>query len=156
MNIRRFRESDIHEIVSLFYETVHTVNKQHYSQVQLDAWAPKAEESLKREAWKESLNRNITFIAEDNSKLIGFADMTKDGHLDRLYIHKDYQRQGIASTLVNSLEYEARVMGLNEMSTDASITAKPFFEHLGYLVDQSQIVERNGVQLANFRMTKML
>ncbi len=156
MKIRKFHDSDISQIVSLFYETVHTVNKQHYTQAQLDVWAPRDEEALKLTTWKDSLNLNVTYVAEINGTIIGFADMTQMGHLDRLYIHKDFQRQGIASFLVNKLEGEAQRLGLLEMDTEASITAQPFFEHHGYRITQSQVVERKGVTLANFKMIKNL
>lgn len=156
MGIRKFHDSDIKQIVSLFYETVHEVNKEDYSQEQLDAWAPKDEESLKLTTWKDSLNHNITYVAEINDTIVGFVDMTQEGYLDRLYIHKDFQRQGIASALVNKLELEARGQGIHTIDTDASITAKPFFEHHGYRVIQSQIVERRSVTLINFKMIKIL
>lgn len=156
MEIRKFYDSDIRQIVSLFYETVHSVNKQDYSQEQLDAWAPKDEEELKLKTWKESMSYNVTYVAEINAEIVGFSDMTQDGHIDRLYIHKNFQGQGIASALVNNLEAEARRLGLIEMGTEASITAKLFFECLGYRITQSQIVERRGVKLVNFKMTKQL
>jgi putative acetyltransferase len=156
MEIRRYHDSDISQIVSLFYETVHSVNKQDYSQEQLDAWAPKDEETLKLKTWKDSMSHNITYVAEINGEIVGFSDMTQDGHLDRMYIHKDYQGQGIASALVNNLESEAKRLGLIEMDTEASITAKPFFERHGYRITQSQIVERRGVKLVNFKMIKNL
>lgn len=156
MEIRKFRDSDISQLVSLFYETVHSVNKQDYSQEQLDAWAPQDEKSLKLETWKYSLNHNITYVAEMNDKIVGFADMAQKGYVDRLYIHKDYQRQGVASALMNILELEAISLGLIEVYTDASITAKPFFEHRGYQVIQSQVVERRCITLVNFKMIKNL
>lgn len=131
MEIRKYQESDILQIISLFYETVHTVNKQHYTQEQLDAWAPKEEETLKHKSWGASLYQNITYVAESKGSLVGFADMSGKGHLDRLYVHKDFQGQGVASALVNKLEQEARILGLLEMDTEASITAKPFFERHG-------------------------
>lgn len=156
MEIRKFHASDISQIVSLFYETVHSINKQDYSQEQLDAWAPKDEEMLKLKAWKESLGLNITFIAETNGKIVGFSDMTEEGYLDRIYTHKDHQRRGIATALVNILEAEARNLGLIEMGTESSITAKSFFEHHGYRISESQIVERRGVRLVNYKMIKQL
>lgn len=156
MEIRKFRESDIRQIVSLFYETVHSVNRVDYTQEQLDAWAPKEEETLKLGTWQDSMNRNVTFVAETDGKLVGFSDMTPEGYLDRLYIHKDYQRHGIASSLLVHLESEARKLGLKEMDTEASITAKPFFEHHGFRVIQQQIVERRAVKLVNFKMVKEL
>ncbi|NIK75255.1 putative acetyltransferase [Paenibacillus castaneae] len=156
MIIRKFNESDISGIVSLFYETVHTINKQHYSQEQLEAWAPKDEEKCKHTVWRESLRHNITYVAETNDQIVGFSDMSEDGYIDRLYVHKDFQRQGIAKALLNTLESESRKRGLHEMSTDASITAKPFFERQGFVIIQKQIVERRGVALTNYKMIKQL
>ncbi|MEC0232655.1 GNAT family N-acetyltransferase [Paenibacillus alba] len=156
MDIRKFTDTDINQIVSLFYETVHSVNKRDYSQEQLDAWAPKDEETLKLNTWKDSLSHNVTYVAEIKDKIVGFSDITQCGHLDRLYIHKDFQGQGIAAALVNILEVEARGLGLIEIDTEASITAKPFFERQGYRVIQSQVVERKGVKLVNFKMVKYL
>ncbi|WHY21923.1 GNAT family N-acetyltransferase [Paenibacillus sp. G2S3] len=156
MEIRAYQESDISQLISLFYETVHSVNKQHYSQEQLDAWAPKEERALKLNAWSTSLLQNITYVAEMNGWIVGFSDMTVEGHLDLLYVHKDFQGQGVASALVNKLEMEARELGLHEMDTEASITARPFFERHGYPLIMKQCVERKGVFLVNYRMRKKL
>lgn len=111
---------------------------------------------LRLESWKDSMSNNITFVALIDGKIVGFSDMTQKGHLDRLYVHKDFQGQGIASSLVNVLESEARRLGLTELDTDASITAKSFFEHHGYQLVQSQCVERKGIKLVNFKMIKEL
>ncbi|MFT9845959.1 GNAT family N-acetyltransferase [Aneurinibacillus sp. REN35] len=154
MEIRKFCDSDITQIVSLFYETVHSVNARDYTQEQLDAWAPKDEKGNKMISWKDSMGRNITYVAEDKGKIVGFSDMTHDGYLDRLFIHKEFQGQGIASDLVNVLESEARRLRLVEINTEASITAKPFFERHGYRVIYSQTVEKRGVKLDNFKMVK--
>ncbi|WP_339315307.1 GNAT family N-acetyltransferase [Paenibacillus sp. FSL R10-2734] len=156
MDIRTYQESDISQIISLFYDTVHSVNKQDYSQEQLDAWAPKEEEKLKLNTWGSSLRQNITYVAEINGCIVGFSDMTVEGHLDRLYVHKDFQGQGVASALVNKLEMKARELGLHEMDTEASITARPFFERRGYQLIEKQSVERKGVLLINYRMSKKL
>lgn len=156
MRIRRFKSLDIHQIVSLFYETVHSVNTKDYSIEQLNAWAPKDEIDANLVNWKDSLTNNITYIAEINDKIVGFSDMTRNGYLNRLYIHKDFQGEGIATVLVDKLESVARKIGLSEIYTEASITAKPFFEHRGYQVIRSQNVERKGITLTNFQMNKKL
>lgn len=156
MEIRKFHESDISQIVSLFYDTVHSVNAKDYSQEQLHAWAPQDERESRIVNWKDSLQHNITYVAEMNGKIVGFSDMNYDGHLDRLYVHKDFQGQGIASALVNILESEARRLNLVEIYTEASITATPFFERMDFQKTESQIIERKGVQLANFKMKKTL
>ena len=156
MRIREFESSDIHQIVSLFYETVHSVNAKDYSMEQLNAWAPKDEIDDNIEKWEASLTHNSTYIAERKDEIVGFSDMTHNGYLDRLFIHKDFQGQGIATTLVNMLESEARKLGLSEINTAASITAKPFFERCGFRIIKSQKVKRRGITLLNFQMVKPL
>ncbi|EON70653.1 GNAT family N-acetyltransferase [Lysinibacillus sphaericus] len=156
MIIIKFKETDTEEIVSLFYETVHSVNLKDYSQEHLDIWAPKDEKEFKTKSWKKSLGQNITLVAKVNDKVVGFIDLTLNGHLDRLYVHKDYQGQGIASALVNSLESEAKKIKILEIDTEASITAKPFFERRGYKTVCLQTVERKGVKLTNYQMVKKI
>jgi putative acetyltransferase len=150
----KYKEPDIEEIVSLFYETVISVNSKDYSESEIDAWAPKDEKKLKVQSWKKSLSQNITYVAKVNEKIVGFSDLTHSGHLDRLYVHKDYQRQGIATALVDMLESAAKELNLLEIKTEASITAKPFFEKRGYKGVCSQIIERKGINLTNFIMVK--
>ena len=72
-------------------------------------------------------------------------------YLDRLYVHKAYQHQGIASAICDELEHYA---DQNVVETHASITARPFFESRGYMVIQEQGVVRKGVLLKNYRMEK--
>lgn len=156
MKIIKYEETDIDEIVSLFFGTVHSINAKDYSRAELDAWAPRNEKELIVKSWKESLRRNISYVAKMNDKVVGFSDLTHTGHLDRLYVHQDYQGQGIAAALVEKLESEAMKLNILEIDTEASITAKPFFEHRGYKTVCSQTVERKGVKLTNFKMIKKI
>lgn len=156
MIIRTYKDSDISQMVTLFYETVHTVNARDYSQEQLQAWAPEDERETKMAQWGDTFRSHITYVAEIDGCLAGFSDMTHDGYLDRLYVHKDYQGRGIASALVRQLESEAHRLGLQQIWTEASITAKPFFERHGYQSIQKQTVERRGVALHNFQMKKWI
>ncbi|WP_046173487.1 GNAT family N-acetyltransferase [Domibacillus indicus] len=156
MEIENITESDIEEIVSLFYETVHSVNAKDYSRAQLNAWAPEEEREAVMKSWKESLSRNIAVAAKVNGTIAGFSDLTRNGRLDRLFVHKEHQRQGIASALVDVLEAEAKKQGVTEIQTEASVTARPFFERRGYKVICPQTVERKGVKLVNFKMKKNL
>ena len=74
-----------------------------------------------------------------------------NGYLDRLYVHKDYQGQGIASAICDELE---RFAAGKTFTTHASITAKLFFQHRGYHVVRKQEVIRHGVALTDFVMEK--
>lgn len=144
------------EIVALFYGTVHSVNAADYLPEQLAAWAPEALRQEKVEQWRVSLAENKTFVAWKDGKLAGFADLAADGKLDRLYVHQDYQGQGIAGRLLREIEQEARRQKVVELKVEASITAKPFFEHCGFTVIEPQTIERRDVRLKNYRMAKAL
>ena len=95
--------------------------------------------------------RGYAKIVPVSNRIVGFGDIDKTGYLDRLYIHKDYQRKGIAAALCDRLE---QANNITKIITHASITAKGFFEKRGYVVLKAQEVERRGVKLKNFVMKK--
>lgn len=148
MVIREYNSRDCEEMAELFYNTVHRVNAKDYSEEQLNAWAPG---EVDREAWNRSFLQNYTLVALENSVLTGFGDIDSSGYLDHLYVHKDYQGQGIATVLCDRLE---RHFPVTSLTTHASITAKPFFEARGYQVLKEQQVVRKGVFLTNYVMEK--
>lgn len=152
--IRTFEHRDITEIVELFYNTVHEINKKDYTLEQLHAWAPLHEKNEKILEWPASLAQNMTYVAVHNDKIIGFVDMTHLGHLDRLYVHKDWQRKGVASLLLAAVEHDASKLQLSVIHTEVSITALPFFQHHQFVVKEKQTVIRHHIELTNFIMEK--
>ena len=148
MQLRKYTPSDCAQMAELFYQTVHSVNAKDYTQEQLDAWAT-GEVDL--QAWDESFQAHKTDIAVENGDIIGFGDMDESGYLDRLYVRKDYQGQGVASAICEELE---RLAAGKTFTTHASITAKLFFQHRGYHVVRKQEVIRHGVALTNYVMEK--
>ncbi len=150
MLIRKYQPADCKYLAELFYQTVHTVNAKDYTQKQLDAWATGSVDLVE---WNQSFLEHVTFVAVTDGSIVGFGDIDKTGYLDRLYVHKDYQRKGIASALCDSLEATADA---DKIITHASITAKPFFARRGYRVKTEQQVKRRGVFLTNYVMEKQL
>jgi putative acetyltransferase len=64
--------------------------------------------------------------------------------------------RGVGRRLYEAAEREAGELGLESVSTEASLTARPFFERLGFRVVREQTVVRRGVGLTNFVMEKRL
>ena len=91
MTLRPYRPADCPALAALFYETVHTVNARDYSPRQLDAWASGRVDLA---AWNASFLAHTTLVAEEEGAIVGFADLAPDGYLDRLYVHRDWQRRG--------------------------------------------------------------
>ena len=144
MQIRAYSPKDCPQIAQLFYDTVHSVCLKDYTEEQAWAWA---DGSVNLDQWNRSFLERHTYIAEQGGNIVGFGDITPEGYLDRLYVHKDFQGQGIASALCNALEQSVQS---SRILVHASVTAKPFFEKRGYRLIKKQIVERHGIQLANF------
>lgn len=102
------------------------------------------------EKWNQSLQEHFSIVAVDNEIIVGFGDIDKDGYLDRLFVHADYQGKRIATAICNQLEQAV----VGKIITHASITAKSFFEKRGYKIIKKQEVERQGIFLTNFVMEK--
>lgn len=147
MEIRRYERCDLEKITMIFQNTVHKVNIKDYTPEQVDAWAP---DFIDKEKWNKTLSEHHTFVAVKNEAIIGFGDIDVSGYLDRLYVHHDYLRQGVATLICNKLE--SMIDSDQTIVTHASITAKPFFEKRGYRIVKEQLMERNGVFLKNYIM----
>lgn len=150
MELRQYEPKDCKELTVLFYDTVHAVNAKDYTEEQLNAWA---DGKVNLEKWNQSLLEHDSLIAVEGKLIIGFGDIDKNGYLDRLYVHKDYQGRKVATALCNELE---RIHQGKKVVTHASVTARPFFEKRGYRVVKEQKVERKGVFLTNYVMEKYL
>ncbi len=142
------RPEDAPALLALFHDTVHTVCAADYAPAQLDAWAPADRDAA---AWTAGLLRRTTLVAEEDGQIVGFGNIGPDGYLDLLYVHKDHQRQGIATALCDALE---TLYPVEQVTVHASVTARPFFEGRGYRAIQAQQVERRGQRLTNFVMEK--
>lgn len=153
MEFREYKNTDLHAVMDLFYVTVHEVNKNDYSEEQLDAIAPK---DANEYHWEKSLEKNHTIVVEEDDKLIAFGNIGKTGYLDCLYVHPDYLRKGIASKLVEELEEYAKKHGSHVINVTSSITSKAFFESKGYAVIEEQINERRGERLLRYLMEKKI
>ncbi len=153
MILRAFQSSETPELLQLFKDTVQHVNRKHYSSEQIEAWTTA---NTGAKVWSDRQLANHTIVAEANGTITGFGELTKQGHIDMLYVHKGFQRKGVASALLQSLEKYARSIKLKEITTDASITARPFFEKNGFQLIKAEHAIRNEVVFIQFRMSKQL
>lgn len=138
----------------LFCDTVHAVNVKDYAPDQLDAWAPHSDRHRLQIIGK--LEGQQTIGVKECGVLIGFGSLDSTGDIDMLYVHKDRQRQGIAKIILEELEHAAANRGRETLSVFSSITAKPFFERMGYTVGHEHTAIRNDVSLTNYCMRKQL
>mmetsp|Transcript_27849 Transcript_27849/g.109210 ORF Transcript_27849/g.109210 Transcript_27849/m.109210 type:complete len:93 (-) Transcript_27849:848-1126(-) len=76
-------------------------------------------------------------------------------HLDMMYVHHEHQREGIGRILFeHALECTEKVSPMRPLTVHASITARPFFESLGFRVLRERILSVRGVLYKQFLMIK--
>ena len=150
MIIREYLPSDCKYLAELFYQTVHAINAKDYTDEQLNAWAT---DNIDINEWNQSLSEHFSLVAMKDNIIAGFGDIDRTGYLDKLYVHKDYQNQGIATAICDKLEH---TFSVSKITTHASITAKPFFLHRGYSIIKEQQVIRSNIPLTNYIMEKPL
>lgn len=150
MKIRPYHAEDCPVLLELFRGTVYNVNSRDYSPEQVAAWVGCVDPAR----WAVTLAEHVTLVAEIDGVVVEFGDIVPEtGYLDRLYVHCDYQRRGIAAALCDRLEPLSRT---GEVYSDVSVTAEPFFAARGYQVVRRQLVERCGVLLPNCKMLRKL
>jgi putative acetyltransferase len=93
-------------------------------------------------------------VVIQDGKIVGYADIQSDGYIDHFYCHHEFQREGVGRTLFAALENEAKEKGILEMYSNVSITARPFFEAMGFSVDKQQVLQIRDQQLKNYRMVR--
>lgn len=153
ISIREATTNDLDSIVQLFKETVETINAKDYSPEQVKVWSNGAS---KKDRWAKKINEQHFLVATIEIELAGFGSITSKGYLDFLYISNKHQRKGIAQQLCNALELFATRNNIETITSDVSITAKPFFEKHGFETVTKQLVVIDGVSLVNYKMQKSL
>ena len=155
VEVREATAGDASAVADIFYNTVLNVNVGDYSLAQVEAWAGPAPDP---EMWDSRITEDSStrrmFVATKDDAVVGFAELD-DGPLDTLYHHHEYQGCGIASTLLDRIEAEARRLGLQRLYTEASITAESFFRSRGFSLVRPQVVEIRGHTFRNFVMEKV-
>ncbi|NMA74347.1 MAG: GNAT family N-acetyltransferase [Bacteroidales bacterium] len=152
--IRSATLSDIPELKKLYTDTVMSVNLKDYSIEEVEDWASCGDDRMQ---WHRLFSEQHFFVAEnERSEIVGFASINDSGYIHSLFVHKDFQHQGIATLLYNTLERHAREKGAERVSSEVSITARPFFERQGFIVDEEQRRRANQLYLINYKMSKKL
>ena len=106
--------------------------------------------------WHRSMQGRNSYVALFDKQVVGFSDVSCEGYIDMMFVSPRHSRRGVASTLLSHLHVRAQAQGVRALAADVSITARPFFERHGFTIVTHQNPITGGVQMTNFRMTKVL
>lgn len=153
IEIRQATSKDLPQITSIFRDTITTVNSKDYSEQQIEVWASGADD---KDKWEERIKKLYFIVAEIKNTIVGFAYLKNGNYFDGLFVHKDYQRRGIASKLIRIIESQVMMNGFEIIKSDVSITALPFFDNKYYDVKKKQKKSFKGLVFVNYIVEKAL
>ena len=154
ISVRDYRPEDAQALANIYFHTIHRINIKHYTQEQVDVWAP--ESSLEGEGWKKKFLRTHPIIAVVGDKIVGFAEFEPSGHIDCFYCHHEWIGKGVGSALMSEIFRRAKTSNMDRIFSEVSITARPFFEKQGFVVLAEEKMIRKGVELTGYKMEKNL
>ncbi|NLQ22923.1 GNAT family N-acetyltransferase [Shewanella sp. S-1] len=159
--IQPYQSCYAREVSELFHLCVHSITHVRYSQAQLMAWSA-APRSAKH--WHLRLSRSKAWVvlaideATASSVCCGFINVEthfpRQGYLDSLYIHPDYQGQGLGERAYLVLEAWAKAQGYVRLSLDASYLSKGLFTRMGFIQIQRSYQQKLGQVIPSFYMEK--
>ncbi|MDX1941692.1 MAG: GNAT family N-acetyltransferase [Saprospiraceae bacterium] len=147
--IQLCRKKELTQVRALFRNTILNVNIQHYNSDQINIWASAANDEAR---WQQMLANQHFLIAKIEDKVVGFGTLRMNGYMDTLYVHHEYQRQGIGKALIQALFDFAQSQNIGKIKSDVSITARPLFERMGFVVESEQQKLYRDVIFINYIM----
>ena len=152
--IRPYEANDAASTLAVFLDAVTVTAAGDYSPAQIAAWSAPQERDLAQ--WNLSRSALGTVVAVVDGEVAGFSDVDARGYIHMLFVASRVGRRGIGSSLLAELEQRSLDRATPSLSTNASITARPFFERYGFVVVAEQHPVSRGVRLTNYRMEKRL
>ncbi|MGL6194154.1 MAG: GNAT family N-acetyltransferase [Thermoguttaceae bacterium] len=136
--IRRATLDDVPALKTLYQETITTICAER-----TDSLAKRIE------------SQYFIVAVSESDEITGFASFEEPDYLDMMYVHKDYQFQGIGKSLLTTIMEKASETGATRITSDVSITAKPFFDRHGFHMVKKQTVRIGYVELTNYIMENL-
>jgi GNAT superfamily N-acetyltransferase len=158
MYITEFTPAMACQISQLYHQAIQQISHPRYPQIKKNAWS-NAPRSCKY--WQLRLRRNQTWVMNtDEHQVIGFISVatsfTQQGYIEYLYVSPQYQQQGIASALLQTLQTWCRQQSFRQLSVDASYLSRPVFEKAGFTLCHPSYQRKLGQTLNGFLLTKPL
>src|SRR3981081_2010889 len=128
-SLRPYLASDLPLLSEIRFAAIEELTVEDYDEAQRRAWASAADDD---DALARSLAEGLTLVALIGGGPVGFISLQDSGQIDQLNVHPAVARTGVASAPVDAIEKLAAARGVATLVIDASDTAKPLFEALGY------------------------
>ena len=126
----------------------------HYGPEVLAAWlASPAPVSLQRH-----IEHGGGLVAVEDDAIVGYAVLDRlSGEVDAVFVDPGLHGRGIGRVLLDALEADARMAGLERLFLSASLNAVPFYRASGFMAMREELyAHRSGVGIPSVFMEKAL
>jgi len=155
IRVRAYDQADAPAVLRVFQAAITKGAARFYDTAQRAAWAAALVDADAMAARLSGLGVWVAVTPVDD-QVIGFMTLAPNGHMDFAFVAPAVMGQGVAQALYEEVETHACATSLPRLSTEASHLARRFFLRQGWQVDKAQSVQRAGVTLENFAMSKPL
>lgn len=152
--LRRALHRDSQGIIDVHVKSIRDICGKDYTREQIEAWAGR---NFKPELWNQAIDRDFIWVIEADEKIVGFghfAVMDEDnGEVLGLYFIPPAIGKGLGRKMFNEFIEVAKDHNLIRINLHSTITAKTFYESLGFHQNGSDTtVEMRGVAIPCYPM----
>jgi putative acetyltransferase len=151
--LRPFLPADAPILAEIFRNSIEELTADDYSPAQQEAWMATADDA---EAFAKRLGDSLTLVGTLEGAPVGFIALAGGDKIDMLYVHGAAAGHGVGAVLLDAIEKLAAARGATKLTTDASDTARAFFEKHGYVPQRRNTVTLADEWLGNTTMDKPL
>lgn len=125
MSIRKFQLNDLDQVMNIWLKS----NLQAHPFIDEKYWKDHFADV------SQALSQAEVIVAEENSKIVGFAGMQND-YLAGIFVKKEYRHQGIGNKLLQTIKKSHISITLNVYTDNKS--AVNFYQHQKFRVVKEQ------------------
>lgn len=152
MKIREYNFDDYEVCKRIIKHSTAQINEK-YSDEELEHLEEVIPEMVADFTEKEGFN---FYVAEKNDEVVGVAGYHSKGKISGVFIHPDYQREGIGKKLMKELGRKPSKEGIQSLEVSSSLTAEKFYKKFGFQKLRKKDSDIEGKDIPVYKMEKKL
>ncbi|GAB5052924.1 GNAT family N-acetyltransferase [Pediococcus ethanolidurans] len=137
---RLFKPADANDVAKVISKTLRVSNRKDYSHEYIEADI----KSMNAQFFIDKAKQTHFYVFCDADRSIGtgaigpYWGSTTEYSLFDIFILPNFQHQGIGRLIIETLEKDSYFLKATRVEIPASITALPFYQHMGYMFKDGQ------------------
>jgi citrate lyase synthetase len=152
ISIRKFKQSDLGAVRKLIFDTIDVCYGGDYCQEAIKFFKEwHCDEHILKDA-----RAGYMIVLMEDEKIVATGTINS-GEIKRVFVKLALQKRGFGKLIMQKLEEQANLEGLDVVRLDASLPSKKFYDLLGYITLKKAFRNvENGKRLDYYIMEKSL